>query len=48
MSTKAIEKALSKAVKDIASHVDTTDDGTGTTVTGVFLDAAGGRSTGSP
>nr|WP_315269707.1 protein phosphatase 2C domain-containing protein [Microbacterium lemovicicum] len=42
VSTKAIEKALSKAVKDIASHVDTTDDGTGTTVTGVFLDAAGG------
>jgi len=41
VSTKVIEKALAKAVKDIASHAETTDDGTGTTVTGVFLDADG-------
>ncbi|GAA1934867.1 protein phosphatase 2C domain-containing protein [Microbacterium aoyamense] len=40
VSTKAIEKALARAVKDIASHPETTDDGTGTTVTGVFLDAS--------
>jgi protein phosphatase len=39
VSPKAIEKALVKAVKDIVSHSDTTDDGTGTTLTGVFLDA---------
>ncbi|MFE1645532.1 PP2C family protein-serine/threonine phosphatase [Microbacterium sp. P01] len=38
VTTKAIEKALGKAVKDISSHTGTTDDGTGTTVTGVFLD----------
>jgi protein phosphatase len=41
VSPRTIEKALSRAVKDIASHVDTTDDGTGTTVTGVFLDQSG-------
>lgn len=41
VTPKAIEKALARAVKDIASHPDTTDDGTGTTVTGVFLDASG-------
>jgi PPM family protein phosphatase len=41
VTTKAIEKALSRAVKDIASHVENTDDGTGTTVTGVYLDASG-------
>ena len=40
VSPKTIEKALSRAVKDIASHPETTDDGTGTTVTGVFLDAS--------
>ena len=28
----------SRAVKDIASHPETTDDGTGTTLTGVYLD----------
>lgn len=39
VTPRAIEKALARAVKDIASHVETTDDGTGTTVTGVFLDA---------
>ena len=38
VTPKAIEKALARAVKDIASHPETTDDGTGTTVTGVFLD----------
>lgn len=40
VTTKGIEKALARAVKDIASHADTTDDGTGTTVTGVYLDTA--------
>lgn len=40
VSPKAIEKALSRAVKDIASHPDTTDDGTGTTLTGLYLDLA--------
>ncbi len=39
VSPKTIEKALGRAVKDIASHPDTTDDGTGTTLTGVYLDA---------
>ncbi|WP_308491452.1 PP2C family protein-serine/threonine phosphatase [Microbacterium terrisoli] len=38
VSAKTIEKALARAVKDIASHPETTDDGTGTTVTGVYLD----------
>ncbi len=38
MSVKTIERALAKAVKDILSHPQATDDGTGTTVTGVFLD----------
>lgn len=41
VTPKAIEKALSRAVKDIASHPQTTDDGTGTTVTGVYLDLTG-------
>jgi protein phosphatase len=41
VSPRTIEKALARAVKDIASHVGTTDDGTGTTVTGVFLDQSG-------
>lgn len=41
VTPRAIEKALAKAVKDIASHPETTDEGTGTTVTGVFLDASG-------
>lgn len=39
VTPKSIEKALSRAVKDIAGHPETTDDGTGTTVTGVYLDA---------
>ncbi len=41
VTAKAIEKALSRAVKDIESHPETTDEGTGTTLTGVFLDTAG-------
>ncbi|GAB3604209.1 PP2C family protein-serine/threonine phosphatase [Microbacterium aureliae] len=35
-----IEKALSRAVQDIADHPEATDDGTGTTLTGVYLDLA--------
>lgn len=41
VNPKAIEKALSRAVKDIASHPEATDDGTGTTLTGVYLDTSG-------
>jgi protein phosphatase len=41
VNPKTIEKALARAVKDIASHTEATDDGTGTTVTGVFLDTSG-------
>ncbi|WP_461471088.1 PP2C family protein-serine/threonine phosphatase [Microbacterium sp. HJ5] len=41
VTPKAIEKALVRAVKDIASHPEATDDGTGTTLTGVYLDTAG-------
>ena len=41
VNPKTIEKALARAVKDIASHPETTDEGTGTTVTGVFLDTTG-------
>ncbi|GAA2004979.1 PP2C family protein-serine/threonine phosphatase [Microbacterium ulmi] len=41
VNPKAIEKALARAVKDIASHPGTTDDGTGTTLTGVYLDVTG-------
>lgn len=40
VTPKAIEKALSRAVKDIVSHPDATDDGTGTTLTGVYLDTS--------
>ncbi|KQR92333.1 MULTISPECIES: PP2C family protein-serine/threonine phosphatase [Microbacterium] len=40
VTPKGIEKALGRAVKDIASHPETTDEGTGTTVTGVYLDTA--------
>ncbi|GAA3206197.1 PP2C family protein-serine/threonine phosphatase [Microbacterium terregens] len=40
VTPKTIEKALSRAVKDIASHPETTDDGTGTTLTGVYLDVS--------
>ncbi|QKJ19887.1 PP2C family protein-serine/threonine phosphatase [Microbacterium hominis] len=38
VTPQTIERALTRAVKDIASHPETTDDGTGTTLTGVFLD----------
>lgn len=38
VSQRTVEKALGRAVKDIASHPEATDEGTGTTVTGVFLD----------
>lgn len=41
VTPKAVEKALARAVKDIAAHPETTDEGTGTTVTGVFLDLSG-------
>lgn len=45
ITPKTIEKALSRAVKDITSHPETTDEGTGTTLTGVFLDTAGAEAT---
>ncbi|WP_308123032.1 PP2C family protein-serine/threonine phosphatase [Microbacterium marinilacus] len=38
VTPEAIEKALVKAVRDIGDHPETTDEGTGTTVTGVYLD----------
>lgn len=38
VSPKTIEKALARAVADIAGHPEATDEGTGTTVTGVYLD----------
>lgn len=38
VGTAAIENALTQAVSDIASHPETTDEGTGTTLTGVFFD----------
>ncbi|WP_336631744.1 MULTISPECIES: PP2C family protein-serine/threonine phosphatase [unclassified Microbacterium] len=41
VTPKTIEKALARAVADIASHPETTDEGTGTTVTGVYLDLTG-------
>lgn len=40
VSTAAIEGALEQAVRDIASHPETTDEGTGTTLTGVFFDVS--------
>ena len=36
-----IENALELAVADIADHPETTDEGTGTTLTGLYLDVAG-------
>ena len=45
VSPKSIEKALARAVDDIARHPGTTDDGTGTTVTGVYLDTSGDEPT---
>ncbi|GAA1127210.1 MULTISPECIES: PP2C family serine/threonine-protein phosphatase [Microbacterium] len=38
---EAIENALELAVGDIAAHPETTDEGTGTTLTGVFLEVDG-------
>lgn len=40
VTPKVIEKALKTAVKDIVSHPETTDEATGTTVTGVYLDTS--------
>lgn len=40
ISPQAIEKAIELAVADIASHPEATDDGTGTTLTGVYLDTS--------
>jgi protein phosphatase len=40
VTPKAIEKAIGRAVKDIVSHPEATDEGTGTTLTGVFLDTS--------
>ncbi|MBN9224572.1 MAG: protein phosphatase [Microbacterium sp. SCN 70-27] len=45
VSPKTIEKALARAVTDIAAHPEATDEGTGTTVTGVFLDLTGDEPT---
>ena len=41
VTPKAIEKGLLRAVKDIAAHPETTDEATGTTLTGVYLDVSG-------
>lgn len=38
VGTAGIENALTQAVGDIASHPETTDEGTGTTLTGIFFD----------
>ena len=43
VTTDAIEDALERAVADIASHPETTDEGTGTTLTGVFFDIVDGE-----
>lgn len=43
ITAKALEKSLARAVKDIASHPDATDEATGTTVTGLFLDTSRGE-----
>lgn len=40
ITTGAIEGALEQAVGDIAAHPETTDEGTGTTLTGVLFDIA--------
>ncbi|CAN7223473.1 protein phosphatase 2C domain-containing protein [Microbacterium sp. LjRoot45] len=45
VTTKAVEKALGRAVADIDSHPEATDEGTGTTVTGVYLDVSGDEPT---
>lgn len=43
VSAVTIEAALDRAVEDIASHPETTDEGTGTTVTGVFVEMRDGE-----
>lgn len=43
VTTDAIENALERAVADIASHPETTDEGTGTTLTGVFFELVDGE-----
>lgn len=43
VTTEAIEQALQHAVGDITGHPDTTDEGTGTTLTGVFLEHVEGE-----
>lgn len=45
VTPRLIEKALTRAVKDIVAHPESTDDGTGTTVTGVWLDNTGDEPT---
>ncbi|MFT4136677.1 PP2C family protein-serine/threonine phosphatase [Microbacterium sp.] len=40
VSPDTIEAALGRAVADIVDHPEATDEGTGTTVTGVFLDTS--------
>ncbi len=40
---KTIEKSLTRAVSDIMDHPETTDEGTGTTLTGVYLDTDASR-----
>lgn len=37
VTPEAIEQAIARAVSSIASHPDVTDEGTGTTLTGVFF-----------
>ncbi|MGI6879866.1 PP2C family protein-serine/threonine phosphatase [Microbacterium sp. gxy059] len=39
-SPEGIDRALQLAVQDIADHPDATDEGTGTTLTGIYLDDA--------
>ena len=43
ISAKTIERSLVRAVADIMSHPETTDEGTGTTLTGVYLDTDAAR-----
>ncbi|MDR2294828.1 MAG: protein phosphatase 2C domain-containing protein [Microbacterium sp.] len=43
VTSKAIERSLTRAVADIMSHPETTDEGTGTTLTGVYLDTDAAR-----
>ncbi|WP_240424033.1 PP2C family protein-serine/threonine phosphatase [Microbacterium halotolerans] len=40
ITPETVELALENAVRDIADHPETTDEGTGTTVTGIYLDPA--------